>query len=262
MSRRNWRRGGGAAALAVCVGLLIPAGAQAASTDLAVSQADAPDPVEVGQTLTYLIKVRDNGPEDASAATLTERLSSHVDLIRATTSQGTCKRKGRSVVCDLGALSAGGDPATVRVRVKPKQAGDATSTATVETAKSDTDPKGSNNSSEVTTKVVEPGAKPTCAGLEATIVGTPGDDTISGTKGRDVIVAGAGVDSIRGIGGPDVVCANGGRDAVRGGGGDDVLKGGAGADRLTGGLGNDALVAGRGDDTCRGGAGDDTKKSC
>jgi VCBS repeat-containing protein len=101
-------------------------------------------------------------------------------------------------------------------------------------------------------------AAPTeCDGLEATIVGTPGDDHLVGTGGADVIVAGEGDDVVNGRGGKDVICGRAGDDTVRGGKGADVLRGAAGADLLVGGKGVDQLRGGRGEDDVRGGAGDD-----
>src|SRR5687767_10966359 len=50
-------------------------------------------------------------------------------------------------------------------------------------------------------------ATPTCAGKQATIVGTPGTDILTGTEANDVIVGGGGLDQIRGRGGDDVICA-------------------------------------------------------
>ena len=87
-----------------------------------------------------------------------------------------------------------------------------------------------------------------CAGVPATIVGTPGDDRLLGTEGRDVIA---------GLGGRDVIFAGGGDDLVCGGGGDDVISGGAGNDRLLGGPGSDELSGDAGDDVVLGGGGDD-----
>lgn len=86
----------------------------------------------------------------------------------------------------------------------------------------------------------------TCAGIEATIVGTDGDDIIMGTTGNDVIVGLGGNDTIRGLDGNDVIC---------GGDGNDVLFGGNGDDRLFGEAGNDVLIGEAGVDTLSGGAG-------
>ena len=67
---------------------------------------------------------------------------------------------------------------------------------------------------------------PTCKGQVATIVGTPGSDTIDGTEGPDVIVGLDGDDTIDGGGGDDVICGNDGGDTLSGGSGDDQLYGG------------------------------------
>ncbi len=71
-----------------------------------------------------------------------------------------------------------------------------------------------------------------CNGLEATIVGTPGNDVINGTPGNDVIV---------GLGGNDIINGGNGHDVICGGSGNDTLNGNNGNDTLEGGLGNDTL---------------------
>ena len=98
---------------------------------------------------------------------------------------------------------------------------------------------------------------PTCDGRAATIVGTPGKDSINGTAGPDVIVALGGDDKIDGRGGDDRICAGAGNDRVAGSSGDDRLFGGAGKDRLSGGSGSDRLSGGGADDRLSGGSGAD-----
>jgi trypsin len=115
----------------------------------------------------------------------------------------------------------------------------------------------------------------TCAGLEATIVGTEGDDVIMGTPRADIIAALGGNDTVFGSGGDDLICGGDGDDRLVGGAGDDRIFGGAGADvlegrdgadllygeggmdLLIGGLGDDTLIGGEGVDTGRGGPGAD-----
>ncbi|MCP3974413.1 MAG: peptidoglycan DD-metalloendopeptidase family protein [bacterium] len=136
---------------------------------------------------------------------------------------------------------------------------------------------------------VEAAALVMCGGEPATIVGTPGDETIEGTSGPDVISGRGGDDVIRGLEGDDVICGGAGRDVLRGGPGDDVVFGGGSPDRLRGGAGHDVIYGGGGDDelrggpdgdlifgnsgvdtlrggrgvdVCRGGPGDDSKASC
>src|SRR3990170_8271516 len=72
----------------------------------------------------------------------------------------------------------------------------------------------------------------TCLGLAATIVGTPGNDTLSGTEGDDVIA---------GLGGNDTIFGNGGNDVICGDDGDDTIDGGAGSDAISAGNGNDVM---------------------
>ena len=93
----------------------------------------------------------------------------------------------------------------------------------------------------------------TCAGSEATIVGTGRRDKLRGTTGDDVIAARGGDDTVVGLQGDDLICGGGGGDVLRGKGGDDALSGGPGKDVLRGGGGSNR---------CRGGGGSDSKHQC
>jgi len=97
----------------------------------------------------------------------------------------------------------------------------------------------------------------TCLGIEATIIGTSGDDVITGTTGPDVIVALGGNDYVEGRGANDIICGGPGNDTLVGGPGHDRLLSGAGDDVLRGGARNDLLVGGPGHDRLVGGLGDD-----
>jgi M6 family metalloprotease-like protein len=109
-----------------------------------------------------------------------------------------------------------------------------------------------------------------CKKVAATIVGTPGDDTLRGTGKRDVIVGLGGEDRLYGRGGNDVICGKGGNDKklsggpkndkVLGGGGNDKAGGGPGRDKVNGGTGRDSLSGGRGRDRVKGGPGRDKCK--
>src|SRR6266511_574165 len=93
---------------------------------------------------------------------------------------------------------------------------------------------------------------PTCGGIAATIVGTPGNDTIQGTSGDDVIVGRGGNDTIFGLDGRDTICGDedgipvAGDDRIEGGGGGDSILLGDGANITTG--GNDRVMGGAGND--------------
>jgi uncharacterized delta-60 repeat protein len=127
-----------------------------------------------------------------------------------------------------------------------------------------------------------PERPPKCGGHRATVLGTPGNDTLRGTFfGRDVILGLGGNDTIRGLGGTDILCGGPGNDVLIGGDesdwlyggsgndrlfadrglsavdGDDALYGGPGADMLMGDDGNDLLSGGGGKDRLFGDRGDD-----
>jgi len=247
--------------VALMAGILLaatPGIAMAASADLSIIKSDSADPVTTGSQLTYSITVSNAGPDAATAVTVTDDLPGHVDFTSATASQGSCADKGKKVTCDLGTLASGAS-ATVTLKVVPTKAGKITNTATVTSA--ETDEYATNNSDNETTTVVD-AAVPTCAGRKATIVGTPGADTINGTKKADVIVALTGDDAIFGLGGNDVICAFGGDDFIKGRAGNDLIRAGGGDDSLGGGPGDDTLRGGGGHDSCRGGPGKDIKRSC
>jgi uncharacterized repeat protein (TIGR01451 family) len=291
-SGSRFKRAGGAlvAALALAApGVALSGGSGAAappggSADLSIAKTDSPDPVSAGGALTYTLSVHDGGPSTATGVVATDRLPNGVTFVSAhATGGGTCSATKLTVTCDLGTLGTNGGSANADVTINvmaPAKAGDITNTASVRADQKDT--KQKNNRASATTTVTGPAppARPTCHGHAATIVGTPGDDTLTGTGGRDVVVARRGNDRIATDGGRDTVCAGPGNDIVsaggradfvkggrgadklRGGGGNDSLHGGRGPDRLRGGPGDDLLAGGPGDDICKGGPGHDVKRSC
>lgn len=240
------------------VGLAAPSG----SSDLRISKSDSSDPVSVGSTLTYAIRVENLGPDAATGVTVTDQLPKGVDLVSAVSSLGPCAAKGRKVTCDLGTLGTPtvdyGGPVTVDLSVIPRRLGTITNTASVKG--NPKDPVAGNNKATATTRVVGPPLS--CRGVVATIVGTAADNTLVGSGGRDVIAALGGNDTIVSLAGRDLVCAGSGNDYVGAGTAADRVLGGVGSDRLVGrggpdllkgGAGNDALKGNRGADRLRGG---------
>jgi len=250
-------------------------------TDLKITKTDSPDPVRVGSTLTYTIKVENRGPLAATGVTVTDSLPKGVDFVSA--SPG-CSQQGQKVTCSLGDVPFGGPnysgSPTITIAVIPRQAGTITNSATVKGDQKD--PVAGNNTATATTRVLgQPktgGA--TCRGIPATVVGTGGNDNLVGTGGRDVIAAFGGNDTIASFAGRDLVCAGSGNDFVGAGsaadrvfggagkdrllgrGGADVLKGQRGNDVLKGNRGPDRLRGGRGFDVCKGGPGVDSIRGC
>jgi uncharacterized repeat protein (TIGR01451 family) len=116
---------------------------QLPSTDLSVTKADSPDPVLVGQNLTYTVTLTNNGPDDAPGVILSDLLSGGVLFDSWTASQGSCSELGGTVTCNLGTL-LNGAIATVTIVVTPTAPGTISNTASV--ASSGTDPFLPNNS--------------------------------------------------------------------------------------------------------------------
>jgi uncharacterized repeat protein (TIGR01451 family) len=262
--------------------------APGAAADLSLTKTDSPDPVATGAPLAYSIRVVNAGPDAATNVVVTDNLPKGVGFVSAESTQGSCaaagKKNAQKITCTLGTLasSAGpqynASPVAIAIRVlAPQKAGTISNTASV--AGDPKDPNKGNNSATATTQVIK-APVPTCGGLAATIVGTPGADVLTGTVGNDVILAGAGNDRIFSFGGKDLICAGAGSDVVKsgtrsdevlagpgadrifGGGGGDTLRGGRGPDRIRGGRGADLLAGGPGRDRCFGGPGRDVIRSC
>jgi uncharacterized repeat protein (TIGR01451 family) len=248
------------------------------SADLRITKTDSPDPVRVGATLLYTIRVENLGPDGATGVVVTDTLPKTVDLVAANPTTGQCRRQGRKVTCEIGSVPAGvnyGTAPGVTLTVIPRQAGSITNAASVKGDQKD--PASKNDKASATTQVL--GAA-TCRGVTATIAGTSGDDLLVGTGGVDVIVGFGGGDRIVSLAGRDLICAGSGRDEVISGsaadrvfagpgrdrvlgrGGPDALRGSAGNDVLKGGRGADRLRGGGGFDTCRGGPGADSIRGC
>lgn len=97
--------------------------------DLSVVQLDWPDPAELGHELTYLVRVRNHGPDVASAARLDVTVSGRFRWRSATAAQGMCSTSHHAAVCELGVIGAG-DEVTVQLIVRPTRRGTLSSTAT------------------------------------------------------------------------------------------------------------------------------------
>ena len=127
--------------------------APAAAADLSVTKSSAPDPVRVGQELTYTITVSNGGPSPAAGAVLTDVLPASVTFGSAA-SQGSCSGT-TTVTCSLGTVASGAS-ATIVVKVTPTTDVDLSNTATA--TSSTADPSLLNNSATESTVVSLPSA--------------------------------------------------------------------------------------------------------
>jgi uncharacterized repeat protein (TIGR01451 family)/CSLREA domain-containing protein len=119
----------------------------AEQADLEISKADSPDPVTVGDNLTYTITVTNRGPDAATNVVVTDTLPSGVTFVSA--SPG-CVHSAGVVTCNLGNIPAGGS-VTITIVVTVTAPGTISNTATVT---SDTlDPNTANDSDAEPTEV-------------------------------------------------------------------------------------------------------------
>jgi uncharacterized repeat protein (TIGR01451 family) len=117
--------------------------------DLAIAKSASPDPVTVGNALTYTVTVTNLGPNAATSLVITDTLPAGVTLISATVPGGTCT--GTTVVtCNVANLAVNGTVNATLV-VTANTTGSVTNMASVVSA--DSDPNSANNMAMVTSQV-------------------------------------------------------------------------------------------------------------
>ena len=77
-------------------------GGQCPGADLALGMTAQPDPVIVGNNLTYTIAVTNIGPSSATNVVVTHLLPGSVTFVSASTSQGAYSQAGGVVTFSLG----------------------------------------------------------------------------------------------------------------------------------------------------------------
>jgi len=154
-----------------------------AGADLALRVSQAPNPIDVGQKLTYTLTVRNKGPLDATDVVLTSS-PDKVVLDSVETSQGTCNEDATS--CALGPV-ASGSTAVVTIVVVPLIAGVLRDPVGVQGA--EPDPKYSNNLAVISTKI-----QPARIDLSSAITASSDTVTIPSDLTLTAIVSNAGPD--------------------------------------------------------------------
>jgi uncharacterized repeat protein (TIGR01451 family) len=89
--------------------------------DLSVSKVGDPNPVLVGDTLTYSLTASNAGPDLAMNVVVTDTLPAEVALVSAEVEGGSCTTLDNVVTCMAGDLAAG-DSAVVTIQVIPLEA--------------------------------------------------------------------------------------------------------------------------------------------
>ncbi|MHB1295406.1 MAG: right-handed parallel beta-helix repeat-containing protein [Anaerolineae bacterium] len=103
------------------------AGAYTPHVNLVVNKVDSPDPVRIGEALTYTITVVNRGGLKATNVILTDTLPENVDVDSVTTDRGACSVDD-PITCELGNMAPGAK-ATIIVVVIPTEGGLITNTA-------------------------------------------------------------------------------------------------------------------------------------
>jgi uncharacterized repeat protein (TIGR01451 family) len=120
------------------------------AADLSLTKTDSPDPLLLGQQLTYTLTVQNSGPETATAVSLTDTLPGDVTFDSATPTQGSCSESAGTVTCALDAIADAGS-ASVEIKVTPQATGTIINEATVSSEVGD--PNTADNSASVQTTV-------------------------------------------------------------------------------------------------------------
>jgi uncharacterized repeat protein (TIGR01451 family) len=109
-----------------------------ARANLAIAKTASAGSVLVGESFTYALTVRNDGPSRAVNTVVTDRVPDGLRLDAATSSQGTCSG-APTVVCQLGTLASGQEE-TIRLTVIARAAGTFNNTASVTSETPDGDP--------------------------------------------------------------------------------------------------------------------------
>jgi uncharacterized repeat protein (TIGR01451 family) len=121
--------------------------------NLKITKTDGPDPVRIGGTLFYKVKVENLGPSGATAVTVRDRLPNQLFLVSAKTSTGSCSASGATVTCRLGDMPAvvGNQQVVIAARV---QGSPRTITNSATVASITDDPVPGNNTDTESTRVI------------------------------------------------------------------------------------------------------------
>ncbi|MEO8428176.1 MAG: Calx-beta domain-containing protein, partial [Verrucomicrobiota bacterium] len=126
-----------------------------ARDDLSVAVSDSPDPVTAGQDIVYTFLVSNSGPSPATGIVFSNALPANLNLVSATSSQGTLIRTNPAVVCELGTLPGGSNAVVTVVMNTGSFTGSVTNLAQVTRNEAETY-LPNNNSTAVTMVVPRP----------------------------------------------------------------------------------------------------------
>ncbi len=115
------------------------------SADLAITKSASPATVNVGDQTTFTLAVTNNGPSLARNVSVLDSLPSGLELVSATSSQGTCNA---TVSCALGTLARNGTATVTIVAKALSGASGSTVRNTASVSGDQPDPTPANNSAD------------------------------------------------------------------------------------------------------------------
>jgi uncharacterized repeat protein (TIGR01451 family) len=146
------------------------------SADLRVTMMHSPEPVTLGQNLTYSITLNDLGPSTSTNVVLSDVLPDGVVFVSATPSQGSCSQLSGSVTCNIGIM-----PSTASVTIVVTPAGTGTTTNTANVSGNEVDPNPANNAATNSVTTVAGPPEPSDADLRMTLSHSPDFATLGST---------------------------------------------------------------------------------
>ncbi len=131
------------------------------NAEVSVNVTDSPDPVIVGNPLTFTITIHNAGPATANGVQVTDVLSTSggaaFTFVSATPSQGTCSYAAPTVSCNIGSIANGGN-ATINVVVTPTATGSISSDASETQTTQDMSPIDNHPLPQTATVITTPTA--------------------------------------------------------------------------------------------------------
>jgi uncharacterized repeat protein (TIGR01451 family) len=159
------------------------------NANISVSISDSPDPVFLGNNLTYTIVVANAGPNQATGVTLIDELPPDVNFVSAS---GGCTHNSGIVRCSPGTINSGAN-ATIQIVVTPTAPGTITNYAIASANQNDQTPV--NNSDSENTTVNE------LTGADLSVTKTDSADPVDTGTGFTYTInaANAGPDDATGV---------------------------------------------------------------
>jgi uncharacterized repeat protein (TIGR01451 family) len=159
-----------------------------AIADLSVTKADSPDPVTVGDNLTYTVTVTNNGPDTATSVTVADDLPAETTFVScSSTGGGVCGGSGNNRTVTFATLASGQSETITFVANVNCSVADGTVINNTATVSSFTpDPDLSNNSATATTTASNPPPTITDAAADPSVLWPPNHRMVNVTVSYDV----------------------------------------------------------------------------